>query len=117
MKYKNAVKTVFCLIFIFNLVFSIPIFTSILLLQQNSGPMPQKIMFDESLFQGDRNRVIISFQEGTDLTQATRIIREICKDEQEPLSFEFISALCCEVSREELSKIATLNIVQKIFID
>lgn len=117
MIYKKAIKIIFSLFFILNLGFSIPIFTSIHWLQQNSEFIPQKIMFDESLFQGDNYRIIINFKAGTDLIQASRAIQEICKDAQEPLSFEFISALCCEVSQAELYKIAAINTVQKIYLD
>lgn len=117
MTYKKAFRTFFSLIFILNLGFSIPIFTSIQLLQQNSEFLPQKIMFDESLLRKNNNRIIINFKLGTDLTQGSHIIQEICKDAQELVSFEFISAICCEVSQEELYKIAALNIVQKIYLD
>ncbi|MDD1779083.1 MAG: S8 family serine peptidase, partial [Candidatus Helarchaeota archaeon] len=117
MTYKKAIKTIFSLIFILNLGFSIPIFTSIQLLQPNSEYISQKIMFDEALFQGGSNRIIINFKVGTDLTQASRTIQEICKDTQELLSFAYISALCCEVSEEELYQIAAVNTVQKIYLD
>ena len=116
MNYKKAVAIVLCFIFLLNIGL-IPTFILISSIQQNSDFTPQKIMFDESFFKANKNRVIINFKVGTDLDQAKQTIQDICKNGQEPLSFDFISAICCEVSSEELHRITNLNFVQKIYLD
>ncbi|HUX98241.1 MAG TPA: S8 family peptidase [Candidatus Deferrimicrobium sp.] len=76
-----------------------------------------KLMFDESVFKNKSNRVIINFERGVDIYQAKQAIMEICEGGSEPLEFDFISAICCIVTEEELYQIANLNGVQKIYLD
>jgi serine protease AprX len=74
-------------------------------------------MFDKTLFGSKSDRVIINFQQGVDLGEAQQTILDSTDAVKNPVTFDFISAMSCEIAEEDLASIAKLDIVKSIYLD
>ncbi|MBD3228657.1 MAG: S8 family serine peptidase [Candidatus Lokiarchaeota archaeon] len=79
--------------------------------------MNTKIMFDPSLFSTTNNRIIVNFKEGTNLIDEKQNLLDICKLSSDPILYDYISSMVCEVDSDEILKIISMDSVQKIFLD
>ncbi|MFX1294640.1 MAG: S8 family serine peptidase [Promethearchaeota archaeon] len=116
MRSKTKIMGLFLCALFLNYGFIFPVFllNNLNIEQENFF---NKIMFDKSSFKNDNTRIIINFKRGTDLNRAQQIISTICDEVSEPVGFDFISAITCEVPNAQLYKIAKLNDVEKIYLD
>ncbi len=114
---KNKVIAAFLLSLFLSSGFFVPVITFI---NQNSPDYDlgsQKLMFDKSILPFQSSRVIVNLEPGSDLNQGRESISRICGDDSTSSVFEFISAICCEASEEEIYEIAKLESVTRIYLD
>ncbi|MHA1270117.1 MAG: S8 family serine peptidase [Candidatus Helarchaeota archaeon] len=115
-------KNFFPIIIIFSLFNCNILIPTYLLIQLNpysylNHGLPSKIMFDSSLLNEKRNRIIINFYKGANLIEEKQNILSICNPLSSPILFDYISAIVCEFDKQSVQKIAQLNSIKGIYYD
>ncbi|MHA1752019.1 MAG: S8 family serine peptidase [Candidatus Helarchaeota archaeon] len=75
----------------------------------------QKIKFNKFSLFNSNNPIIINFKKNTDLNKAKEDIIQICGQKTPIILFNYISAIFCNVNKQDILKIAKLSFVVGIY--
>ena len=119
MNVKHKIFALFTIITFLDCSFIIP---SILHNQLNSynndfSFNSQNIIFDDTIFDKKNNRIIINYIKGSNLKYEEQKLLSLCNTITDPILFDYISTIVCEVDKIDISKIASISSVRNIYID